>query len=298
MTFREAFGAVQGMLQNFASEVKEPSVVGHLKRATFRFAQETAATVAPVTIAVTGARDYTLPQVRLGRIWRVEHQLSDRIYPVEASTFDFIDTVDGNRATTGTYAEYFVRFGRTLRVSPQPSSGTITVYHSPIPVLASRDTIRGRSETATGGTSVTVAASTITQGLIANRQGPTDYFNGCKLVFTSGTTLTSQYSYITGANEGSAITFDIHIPVSAAVTTETFEIHDVLEVPDQYAPAVVSYAAGMTAALDRNARVLAEQFLSEFTDALEMARRRPFAHEPGTALRFTDVDEESGLYFG
>lgn len=291
MTFREAYATVQGLTANFTPEVKDTTVYRLLKAATIRFASETAATIRTHEITPDGSRDYALPQVRLGRIWRVEHEVSSVVYPVRGITPEELDLIDRATNTTGSPIANYTRFGRTLRVWPLASSGSLRIYHAPIPVLANRDSANEAGETATAGSVTTASATTITHGLVANRAGTTDYFNGCRIAFTSGT-LDTQSSFITSTNEGaSAVTFTFSPAVSTAVTTHTFRIEDVLEVPDEFTMACVNYAAGIIAGMDSKAKQMAQFLLGDFEAMFLVAKRRGFALGPGTQQRMISQEE-------
>lgn len=292
MTFRDAFSEVQGLCQNYCPENFYPVAVRHLKHASLEFCR-TPALVGSYSIALTGARDYTLPKSRLGRVYRVENSAdANMIYTVNVLPLDDLTERWRNQTTTGTYVRACSIFGRTLRVAPLPSSGTITVYAAPQPILSLRDTTRDMTNTATGGSTSTCAASTITQGVVNNRAGVTDYFEGCRIVFDSGNAA-SQSSFITSANEGaSAITFTFNPSVSTAIANnDTFHIEDVLEVPDQYVPGCINYAAGMICALDKDAKGVAQALLDSYQADLSEAKGKPFGWQPGMKSRLRDYTE-------
>lgn len=294
MTIRDAFAEIQGMLQSFAPENMYPVAARHLKHATQAFAM-TPALAQTMTVLPTGVADYTLSARRISRIYHIEHANNGRTWqprivePAELSA-EFPDPT-----TTGSEVRYATFFGRTVRLAPLVTGGTVTLWCSVVPVSTLRDTPRNKTETATAGSTTTAVASTITHGLVNNRSGATDYFDGCRIVFDSGSALTSQYSYITGTNEGaSSITFTFSPAVSTAVTTETFHIEDSLEVPEQYAVACVDYAAGMIAALDSKAGALASRLLQSYDAVLAEAKAKPFGWQPGAKFRVGDYMERAG----
>lgn len=294
MTMREAFAEIQGILQNFAPENMYPAAVRHLKHASQEFAKSPAL-AQTVTILPTGVSDYTLPQTRIARVFHAEHATSGRVWQPDIVAVDSLSGEYPDPTTTGSEVKYLAFFGRTARIAPLVTGGTLTLWVSAMPVSTLRDTPRNKTETATGGSTTTAVASTITHGIINNRAGATDYFNGCRIVFDSGTTLTSQYSYITSANEGaSSITFTFSPAVSTAVTTESFHIEDVLEVPDQYATACIDYASGMIAALDSKAGALASRLLQSYDAILADAKGKPFGWQPGARYRVHDYMERAG----
>lgn len=294
MTLRECFASVQSIVKNLAPELHYEAVARHLKHAQAEIMSESAVGVVKTTLTADGSRDYILSP-RIGRIWKVEHEVSSIAYPVNGITPRDFDLLDQNITTTGTILECYTRFGRVLRVWPLASSGSIHVYHSPAPVMELRDSKTDAGETATGGSVTTVAASTITLGLVANRAGTTDYFNGCKVVFTSGTTLSTQASFITSTSEGaSAVTFTFSPAVSIVPTTETFRIEDALEVPEEFHSACIAYAAGMSAAMDKRSGVLAERLLAQYDRKLQIAKMRGFGVGPDTEQRMKDYSEIPG----
>lgn len=293
MTFREAFSELQGILGNYAPENLYPTACRHLKHATMEFAR-TPATIQTMTVALTGAQDYTLPQARIARVYEVQHDSGGTIYrPTLVAVNEIADNYPDS-STTGAEARFCSIFGRTLRIAPLVSTGTVTLFYSPMPVVALRDTPRNKVETATGGSTSTAAASTITHGLVNNRAGTTDYFTGCRIVFDSGNSA-SQSSFITTANEGSAaITFTFSPVVSTTIANnDTFHIEDVLEVPEQYVPACIDYAAGMIAALDPTAAILSNLLIQRYTDTLTEAKGKPFGWQPGAKFRIRDYTERS-----
>ena len=193
MTYREAYATVQVLTANFAPELNDTTVYRLIKAATYRFASETAATIRTHEITPDGSRDYTLPQVRMGRIWRVEHTVSNLNYYVRGITLEEMDHIDIGTTTTGSPIERWTRFGRTLRVWPLASGGTLRIYHAPVPVLANRDSANEGGETGgLGGNSTTVVATSLSHGTINNFAGNTDYFNGCRIFFMTGSVAKSR----------------------------------------------------------------------------------------------------------
>lgn len=294
MTIREAFAEIQGILQNFAPENMYPTASRHLKHASQAFAQSPAL-AQTVTVLPTGVSDYTLPQTRIVRVYHAEHQNDNRLWQPDIVAVDTLSGEYPDPTTTGSEVRYVALWGRNLRIAPLVTGGTLTLWVSVMPVSTLRDTPRNTTETATGGSTTTAVADTITHGLVNNRAGTTDYFNGCRIVFDSGSTLNSQYSYVTGFNEGaSSVTFTFSPAVSTAVTTESFHIEDVLEVTDEHAPACIDYAAGMIAALDSKAGALASRLLQSYDADLAKALAKPFGWQPGARYRVHDYMERAG----
>ena len=298
MTVRDAFAEIQGILQNFAPENMYPVASRHLKRATMEFAR-TPALIQPITITPTGVADYTLSSTRIGRIYYIEHQVGGLTHQPALLEQSEASYLYSSPTETGSYVNTVTLFGRTARLSPLVTGGTVTIWASLMPVPTLRDTPRNITETATGGSTITAAAATITHGIVANRLGATDYFNGCRIVFDSGTTLTSQASVITSADEGAAaITFTFSPAVSTAVTTESFHIEDVLEVSQQYVPACIDYAAGMIGALDSKAGALASRLLQQYDSVLREAKGKPPGWQPASKHRVRDYMERAGFFYG
>jgi len=287
MTTREGYARVEAMLSNTKAEVKESAVVMLLKDATARFAAETAAQINTVTFTMDSSRDYTLP-MRVGRIFRVESEVSNELRVLEGVD---LAEIDGRYQTVteggATHPDLYARFGRTLRIYPQPGSGTLRVYHAPIPIYEDRSTPRGETLIASDG-STTTAALSVFSAPINNKAGVTDYYTPCKIVFESGPT--NQSSFITSVNEGALlITFTFSPAVSTAVaSTNTFRIEDVLEVPDDIALMCCYYAAGVIG----NKQI----WLDLFEARLRKERSRGFGGEPDTTRRMRDYAEMGSPY--
>lgn len=288
MTFREAYSAIQGILGNRAGDELYDQAARLIKHATVEFASKTSASVVPLTISMNGSYDYTLPQVRVGRIWYATADDGSTVQRINGVNLTEHEARYGGPQSGATFPDIYTRFGRTLRVSPQPSAGTITLYHAPIPVLQLRDTPRDGFETCATGTTATAVATTISHGVINNRQGYTDYFNGCRFY---GIT-TTESSFITGTIEGATlVTFSLSPYLGVTLVSHTFRIEDVLEVPDEYAPACIDYAAGMLCGLDKYGQVLAGRLLGSYDETLRRAAARPFGNGPDVESRIKDYSE-------
>lgn len=300
MTYREAFSTVQGIVGHYAPDLVETAVRRLIKAATIRFASETSANVVLHEIAADGSRDYAMPQVRIGRIWRVEHQVNNIVRRVEGVEHSEFDRQYGDITTSGTDIAIYARIGRTLRVAPLASSGTIRIYHSPVPVLADRDTPEGSTETTTSaGSTTSLIASTISHGVIGQGSASdSDYFDGCVLQIDSGTQ-NGERSFVTGYVESTG-TFTVSPAFSGVIGSGvTFHIEDTLEVPDEFAPACVDFAAGLSAALDPKAARLTDRLLGSFDHGLAIAAGRPFGSGPDIGHRLRDRSESvSALRFG
>lgn len=302
MTFRDAYSQIQAELGLFGDELREEAVNRLLKRATAIFADQTAATVYIATFTMDGSRDYKLNNHRVGRLLRVESEVGDEVESLAGVRLDEFDRHDRSLSSSpGTHPAMYGHVPGLLRVYPRPSSGSLRIYYTPVPVMADRGTPRERTLAATGGATNTVAFTTVAGdmwNIVANRQGLNDYYAGCRVVFESG--ITSNASYVTESNEGATLTTFTLYPYlsSAAASGHLFRIEDALEVAEQYVPACIGYAAGMCAA-QKNMNSIAQVQFRAWEEGLAQAKRYGFGGGPDVEDRMVDyVEARQRRFYG
>jgi len=290
MTCRDAESTARVLLGDFRPEIDYDTYVRHMKLATQKLCSESPVYTRRHDITLTAASEYSLAGKRVGRLHAAVSIDGTVVTPVSLDRQEYFHRVfqttsgGGGRRVTN-----ICRDGdNTIRVwPPSATGGTLRLFHSPVPVLARRDSIKP-GEVVSAATPTTVTVTSLSLGKVNNNAGSTNHFDDCILLFLDGPAI-GQSAVVTDYDEGAVTsTFMLASALSAIpVATNKFEILDVLETTDEFAGACIDFVGSRIGMMDKKKLGnLPEQLRQDWLDWLNIARDRSFDIDPGTEIRF------------